>query len=91
MGMNTLNAHKCGLILGSFLGLWHLTWSLLVLLKLAQPFLNFIFSVHMIAPPYTVLPFNIGRAAMLIIVTALLGYLFGLVLGTIWNKVAKMK
>ena len=30
--MNTMNRHKVGLIMGAFLGLWHLGWCLLVFL-----------------------------------------------------------
>ncbi|TAK05604.1 hypothetical protein EPO33_00435 [Patescibacteria group bacterium] len=89
--MNTLNVQKCGLIFGSFLGLWHLVWSLLVLLGLAQPFLDFIFRLHMITPPYTVLPFNLGSAIGLVVVTFLFGYVVGWVLAMIWNTVVKMK
>jgi len=38
--MQELNKNKAGLILASFLGLWHLTWSLLVATGVAQTLLD---------------------------------------------------
>jgi len=86
-----LNKHKTGLVLGTVMGLWHLTWSLLVVLGLAQPFLNFIFKLHFIQPPYTVVGFNLVFAVELIIVTFILGYIVGWVFGLIWNRLQGSK
>jgi hypothetical protein len=85
--MHQLNAHKAGLTLGSLFGLVHLVWSLMVAVGWAQPYLDFVFGVHMISNPYVVQAFSWGRAIGLIVVTAIVGYVIGYVFGKIWNKV----
>ena len=85
----TLNPNKAGLAFGGLLGLFHFVWSLLVLLGLAQPFISFIFQLHMIVPPYTIAPFSLLMALGLIIITSLIGYIFGWVFAKIWNYVQK--
>ena len=80
-----INRHKLGLLFGSFLGLCHFVWALLVLSGMAQTLTDWIFRLHFIQPPYTILPFNLGAAVGLILVTSVTGYLSGWVLGATWN------
>lgn len=87
--MHKLNPTKVGLALGGLFGLIHLVWSVLVALNWGQPLLDFIFKLHMIHPVYTVGPFNMGIAVMLIVITAIIGYIVGHVFTLIWNKVHK--
>lgn len=82
-----INAHKAGLALGGLLGVFHLAWSLLVLMGVGQALLDFIFTLHMIHPVYTVGPFSIGMAAALVLMTAVMGYALGYVFALIWNRV----
>jgi len=88
-----MNVHisvgKSGLVLGALLGGWHLCWSALVALKLAQPLIDFVFWIHFIKPIYVIEPFEITRAVILIIVTAGVGFVFGSAFALIWNAVHK--
>ncbi|MCL4365954.1 hypothetical protein M1437_01885 [Patescibacteria group bacterium] len=86
MKMNSLNKQKVALIFAVFGGGWHLLWSLLVLLKVAQGILDFIYRIHMLNNPFRVSPFNPTTAILLIIVTTALGYGMGWVFAALWNK-----
>ena len=70
---NLLRPNQVGLVLGGFVGLLHLVWSVLVALNWAQPLVNFIFRLHMIEPAHAVLPFSFGSAIGLVILTAVVG------------------
>jgi hypothetical protein len=48
-------------VLGAMLGSWHLLWSLLVALGVAQPLIDFLFWIHFIKPVYVIEPFAIER------------------------------
>ncbi len=80
-----MNAWRTGSVLGLVLGGWHLCWSILVTLGWAQPVVNFVFWMHFIKPIYVIQPFEIGRAVILILVTAAVGFVFGFVFALIWN------
>ena len=86
-----VSKHKAGLALGLILGLWHLTWSLLVAIGVAQVFIDWIFHLHFIQPPYTIAPFRFGLAAALIAVTTATGYVSGWLLAAIWNSLQPEK
>ncbi len=80
-----INRHKLGLVFGTFLGVWHFVWAWLVLSGMAQSLMNWIFRLHFIEPPYTIMPFNFGVAIALIALTSITGYLSGWLLAAIWN------
>lgn len=84
--MTRLKPHSVGFAFGVLLGLWHMMWALLVLAGVAQATLDFIFRLHMITPPYQVAPFDPGLALALILVTAIIGYLFGWIGAVVWNR-----
>ena len=80
------NPNKVGLVIGALIGGWHVVWSLLVVIGWAQPILDFVFWAHMIKPVYFVKPFNPAAAAALIVITAVIGYLFAFLGAIIWNR-----
>jgi hypothetical protein len=86
--MKRINPHRAGVAWGSFLGLWHAFWAFLVFVGAAQWLIDFIFRLHMIAPPYKVTGFNLLTAFSLVLVTSCIGYVSGLVIALIWNRFA---
>ena len=84
-GENMINRNKLGLLFGVFSGACHLVWSLLVLMGLAQPLMDWIFRIHFIQPPYAIQPFNFGYAIALILFTTVVGYVSGWMLAALWN------
>lgn len=82
-----LNPNKVALTLGVLFGGFHLGWSILVALNLAQGLLDFIFGLHMIANPYQVTGFDLMKAGTLVVVTFAVGYGVGFVFASVWNKV----
>jgi hypothetical protein len=84
-----MNKNKVALVFGSFLGLFHVVWGILVAMGLAQGLLDFIYNLHSLNNPLTVMPFDFMRTLGLVIVTFLVGYVFGYVFATLWNKLHK--
>jgi hypothetical protein len=81
-----VNLNKVGLVIGALIGGWHFIWVLLVLIGWAQPIIDFIFWAHMIQPIYVVKPFDPLAAVALIVITSVIGYIFGLLGAVIWNR-----
>jgi hypothetical protein len=84
--METISKNKTGLTFGFLISFLHLLWGVLVAFGLAQVFLNFIFNLHMLAVPIEVMPFSLIKAVGLIIVTFVVGYIFGWLMAFCWNK-----
>jgi len=84
-----INKNKIGLTFGFLTCFFHLMWSILVLFGIGQVFLDFIFNIHMLRVPIVVMPFNLIKSLTLIIVTFLVGYVFGWLMAFFWNKCFK--
>jgi len=80
-----LDKNKVGLALGGFAAFMHLVWSVLVALGLAQPLVDFITYLHMVSNPYTISEFNLSLAIGLIVITGVVGYVFGWIFSYICN------
>ena len=83
--MTRVRKSTAGVVVGSLIGLWHLIWTVLVAVGLAQVVINWIFRLHFIQPPYTVTAFNLGTAVTLIVVTSVIGFVVGWLFAAIWN------
>lgn len=80
---------RTGLVLGGVMAVWHFFWSVLVAAGLAQPVIDFVFWMHFIKPVYVVESFAIGRAAILVVVTGVLGFSVGAVAALLWNSLRR--
>jgi len=80
-----ISKNKLGLVVGGFIGLCHVVWSLLVAIGFAQALIDFVFRVHFIQPPWVIAPFRADLAFALIAITSIIGYVMGWVLAAMWN------
>ena len=80
-----VNKHKVGMAVGSFVGFLHLAWSVLVALNLAQPLMGLVLRLHFVEMAHTVVPFQLGTAVALVILTSIIGYLVGFVFSAFLN------
>ena len=85
--MNHLNIHKTALAFGTFTGLVHLVWSVLIALGWAEPLMSFALRMHSLNNPYTISAFDLTRSVELVILTAVIGYIVGTVFAHVWNRV----
>jgi len=81
-----INPNKVGLVFATVIGGWHVVWSFLVLAGWAQPFLDFVFWIHMIRPIYVVKIFDPVAAFSLVIATSFFGYVIGYLGAAFWRK-----
>lgn len=84
-----MNKHKTGLVFGSFAAFVHLVWSLLIAFGWAQGWMDFVYRVHSLNNPFTVMPFDLWRSLGLIVLTFVVGYIVGNVFAFIWKKFHK--
>lgn len=74
-----------GVVFGIVGAVWHLFWSFLVWAGWAQDFIDFIFRLHFITPPYKITPFEFITAALLITVVFVLWFALGIIAAAVWN------
>ena len=84
-----MKIHETGLAVGAMMALVHAVWATLVWLNVAQGFLDWIFTIHSLANPYFVLPFNLAGSLTLVGTAFVVSYVFGWAFANIWNRVAK--
>src|SRR4030095_13041978 len=80
-----ISINIAGLVVAAMIGGWHLGWSALVALGLAQPIMAFVFWMHFIKPVYVVESFAFNRAILLVVVTSAIGYALGSIFALAWN------
>ena len=80
-----LDPQKTGLVLGSFAALVHVAWSLLIIMGLAQWWMDWVLSLHFLNNPYTVASFDFITAFTLVVLAGVMGFVVGFVFATIWN------
>ncbi|MFA5967472.1 MAG: hypothetical protein WC805_03100 [Patescibacteria group bacterium] len=80
-----LNTHGTGMTLGAFFALFHFVWLLIVGLGWAKGLMDWVLSLHMMGWDGNMLPFAWGAAILLLIVTFVVGYIWGWVFAYLWN------
>ena len=83
--IDTIRVNQAGLVIALLLGGFHLMWAMTVASGLAQPLMDFMFWLHFIRPVYAVETFEPVRAAGLILLTSIIGYVIGSVFALLWN------
>ncbi|WP_062309854.1 hypothetical protein [Polynucleobacter sinensis] len=86
---NSINSIDAALLLGMLFGVIHLSWLILVYLKYAQVFLDFIYWAHFIKPIFEVQSFDMGRALILLALTVSVGAVLGYVLSKLFNTLVE--
>lgn len=84
-----INKHKLGIVLAGFFGLWHIVWSILVALGMAKSLMDMSLRLHFMTLSHEVLPFDLGTAIGLVVIALVVGYIFGWILGTLWNWIRR--
>lgn len=84
-----LKVHETGMVLGAMMALVHAVWAIMVWLGVGQGYLDWIFTLHSLDNPFTVLQFDLVRSLTLIVVTFVVGYGVGWIFANIWNRVVK--
>lgn len=78
-----------GLVVGAMFAAVHALWSLLVALGLAHSLMSASMRLHMVSASVSVLPFSLGSAVVLVVVTGVFGFVVGWVAGAIWERCGK--
>ena len=85
--MSNAFPHRLGRTLSLFAGLVHIVWALLIWLGWATPLLGFVYDMHSLKIAFTVGAMSASKGLGLVILTMLVGYAAGFIIGTIWEKV----
>jgi hypothetical protein len=85
--MKKCHWNKPALVIGLFAAAMHIIWVLSVALGVGKTYLDWIFPLHLIANPYTVLPFNLGSALLLPVLAFVGSYLATLLFVWLWKKI----
>lgn len=71
--------------LAAFMGGWHLFWSVLVAMGLAQTIYDWVLWIHFLNNPFVIDAFDPTRAALLVGFTTVVGYVGGWLFALVWN------
>lgn len=83
--MNQVNANKVGLVLGGVMAIVHAVWAIMVLVKVAKPFMDWVLGLHFLNFQYSMDSFSYLNALLLLVVTFVVGYIVGVVFAWLWN------
>jgi len=81
-----MNKNKAALVFGSFIALIHFVWGLAIAFSWAQPWMDFVYKMHFLNNPFTVMPFDLMRILGLVVIAFVMGYIVGYVFAVLWHK-----
>lgn len=84
-----LSKTRCGLMFGVLMAACHLGWLVLVITGIAKIVLDWVLEMHLLTLTYSILDFNYLSALILLIMTFVVGYVFGFVFAAILNWAKK--
>lgn len=87
--MGNVSANRVGLSVAAVLAGWHAVWSLLVASGTAQQVLDVAYALHGMKNDALVRPFDPMMAGLLILATAVIGYVSGFVAAFTWNCLSR--
>jgi len=83
--MGHVNPNRLGIVVAVVLSAWHALWEGLVAAGVAQRVVDFVYRLHSVKSEMVVEPFDAGRAGLLLLLAAGLGYVAGAVAAVLWN------
>lgn len=83
--MGSVDPNRLGIVAAVMLTAWHALWMTLVAAGAAQRVADFVLRLHAMKSEVVVEPFDAGAAALLLLATAVLGYVAGAVAAMLWN------
>lgn len=83
--MGHVDPNRLGIVAAVLLTAWHGIWMALVAAGVAQRVADFVLRMHAMKSEIVVEPFDMGMAALLLVGTALVGYVGGAAAAALWN------
>jgi len=83
--MGNVDPNRLGIVAAVLLTAWHGVWMALVAAGVAQRVADFVLRLHAMKSDVVVEPFDPGAAALLLLATAVLGYVGGAAAALLWN------
>ena len=83
--MGYVDPNRLGIVMAVLLTAWHGVWMTLVAAGVAQRVADFVLRLHAMKSDVVVEPFDAGAAGVLLLATAVLGYVGGAVAALLWN------
>jgi hypothetical protein len=83
--MAHVDSNRLGIVGAVVLAGWHAVWVVVHLAGFGQPLMDFAFRIHGLKSDVIVEPFDPANAALLLVVTAAVGYAVAAISGLLWN------
>lgn len=80
-----LSLVRSSFAVGTVTALFHLIWAVMVAFGVAKPFMDFVLNLHFVELQYELMPYSSMTAGALVVLTFVLGAMFGLMFAIVWN------